>query len=319
METQWIPADEVKQFAAEHGVSEWQRERWQKSALIPQSHVIPLGKGKGTCSEYPACAMRQMLATKRKLDRKRSFSQARLELWLEGYSIPTDKLKADLKKLVLGLLETLQQPGNDALDNAENLTAKALPSFRRTELGKSMKKRLKRAAEVESVITAIFQLVFGGCPVFSRNYSDTDELGLAQTFPTGMGIDWMEKTKIPEVGRWMPDMQENLVELAKKKHISVSALVKALDEAAEQELERARSDFLAIFGALPNLNDGLKKQDLPGMPIIEHIELDSFGLCIGALFMLRLRKSGLGCNIDEVVENARKMNAKRESGTHNAE
>ena len=98
----------------------------------------------------------------------------RFGLWYKRYSLPIDDVKRSMERLLNPLLRTLPLNTSDSLTASEQLASQAQSKPLRSSSGRRLK-RLNNTGEVDTVLSAIFQLMLGDVPGFTAHVEE--ELG----------------------------------------------------------------------------------------------------------------------------------------------
>ncbi len=127
------------------------------------------GRGEGTRSEYPPETGQQLLALCRLRRRfPHDLDAIRFGLWYERYPLPIDDVKRSMEQLLNPLLRALPLDAPDPLAAAEQLASQARSKPLRSSSGRRLK-RLRNTSEVDTVLTAAFQLMLGDVPGFTAH------------------------------------------------------------------------------------------------------------------------------------------------------
>src|SRR6266851_6653704 len=187
MEEQWLTVDQLLALAAAGGfhppeITARKIERWRKEHLLPRPRLIRLGR-RGTRSEYPPETAKILLAICRLRRRfQHDLDAIRFGLWYERYSLPIDDVKRSMEQLLNPLLRTLPLHAPDPLAAAEQLASQAQSKLLRSRSRQRLK-RLRNSGEVDTVLTAIFQLALGDVPGFTAHTEEElGERSLAELF-----------------------------------------------------------------------------------------------------------------------------------------
>jgi hypothetical protein len=74
----------------------WSLRRWGREDLLPRPRRRGLGTGQGTRVEYPDGTLEQLQALLTLFCETRNYARLRVLLWLDGYPVPWERVRADL-------------------------------------------------------------------------------------------------------------------------------------------------------------------------------------------------------------------------------
>jgi hypothetical protein len=188
MEEQGLTVDHLLALAAAEGfhppeITARKIERWRKERLLPRPRLIRLGRGQGTRSEYPPETGKRLLALCR-LRRRflHDLDAIRFGLWYERYPLPIDDVKQSMEQLLNPLLRTLPLHAPDPLAAAEQLASQVQSKLPRSSSRQRLK-QLRNSGEVDTMLTAIFQLALGDVPGFTAHAEVVNDLRSEQILP----------------------------------------------------------------------------------------------------------------------------------------
>lgn len=276
VETEWIPADEVRRYAKQHRISERRLERWRKADLIPRPRRIHLGKGKGTRSEYPAGVLNRLLAVKRIRATERRLVYIRFILWAEGESIPLQALRACLKKLTTSKTHKRKD---------------MVQAFQSMGL-------LRSQADARIVGNAFADLSQGRDPGFEvYDYGSAEgEPRLTDLMMNTVGLSRVQKDNDASIEPCFPEVGLALNDLAEGRYLSSQVLSATLNTATTQDFSTARSDACILLYLLPMYSQSLREDGYRGARVVKK---NARVMALFILGMLQFRKtSELGSTID---------------------
>ncbi len=317
MEQHILTEDQLIQLGADHGytVTPWQVQRWRKFDLLPRPRRVPLGKGKGTRSEYPIGAGPQLQRLCQLHQQERRLHVLRFLLWREGFSVPFPAIKATLSTLALRPLRKVQQysRSRDPFDAAEEMTTRIKPLLGRSQLGRDLLRRLSNPDDVESLLTTILHLFLGGTPSFATDFleQETCERSLAELMIRGMGMERAQTDHIGDTGPWLPaDVSGDFDRLSKEHLLSPKHLARTLTRASEADLMQARNDLDGLIIRLKEFAsciEALFGQGAFGFSSVmgQYFSDDPGLLAYLVLGLLRFRVMGYGPSMDSVEDTLR--------------
>ena len=316
-----MTAQELVDYAARQGivVTMRQLERWHKADCLPRpEHPHPQGV-RGSTSHYPAGTASQLLALCRLSTQERRLDYIRLQLWLDRYPVPLKALRKSFHRaLFAGMAKGVKRLGgeqiHDPLESAEALTALTTPQLSRFVLGRLIRRRLRRPADQESLLTLFYQLFFGATPAFEAGEAHTgeDEMSLTQLFVTVAGLERAQTDRLGDAQPWLPqDIAPALHEMAERQLLSIGQLVTAYRNASLAEWEQARADAEALFINVPQMIRGTEAafgKNVIGLGIFTRLPFEQANLTLrvlGIAGLLVLRRAGYGKDLDEFLALAR--------------
>lgn len=325
MEQRNFTAEQLVNLAAEAGyeVTLRQVDRWREYDLLPRPRRIHLGKGKGTCSEYPREALGQLITLCRLHRTERRLHHLRFALWLEGYSVPPEKLKESIRHILLIPMEKLRglAPGEDAPEKADNLAEEMAESSPRSKRVRRMKRNTPDPQDWLSLLTNAFQLFLAqnedDAPIFeNENYESPagkDERTLTDILIDGWGLRRATTDRIGDAEPWLTNAEEFLCTLEKRNLPALRKFHEALAQATEADLIQARNDQAFFTDKIPKITKAIEAfygQDAFGFSLLsglsdkeERVDRSVFLLCV----LLVVRREGLGQGIiplSETIENS---------------
>lgn len=106
-------------LASQVNVSVRQIERWRDAGLVPKPNVNALGRGKGKQSDYPEEAIEMVEATQRLVADGLGLDDVLLHLFVEGYSVWIEKVKACILRNLEPLISIVPENPEGAFIVAE--------------------------------------------------------------------------------------------------------------------------------------------------------------------------------------------------------
>lgn len=313
MEEHWLTIDQLLALAAAEGfqtpeITTRKIERWRKARLLPHPRLIRLGR-KGTRSEYPPETGRQLLALCRLRRRfPHDLDAIRFRLWYERYSLSIDDVKQSMEQLLTPLLRTLPLDTSDSLSAAEELASQARSKRIRSSSGRRRLKQLRNTSEVDTVLTAIFQLMLGDVPGFTAHAEE--ELGerpLAELFLDVLGLNRAQTDRIGEVKPWLPqdnnEIARQLEGMAEGQFLSLPALLQTLKDADTKQLAQARADLVRLlpgFKRTAKAMEGMFGPNAFGFGLFRELPNDPAFLVLFLSLLVRLRTTPHSTGIDEI-------------------
>jgi hypothetical protein len=288
---------------------------------------------RGSRSLYPPEAVDQLVAVHR-LDeasgQRWTFAGMRLQLWLQGYPIPLERVKQDLRELLHLSLETLYKlvgidpctQLRDTLKVAERLARLAWPHLQRGDLGQFLRHRLANPSDMHAYLVTELQLLLGGMPAYGagEDYVDLDdgtaEKSLEAIFIDAHGLERAQTDSFGSVKPWLPrNITATLIDLARQRVLSLSSMRQALEDATPTALEQARQDRETFFVHLFTLTRGFEAafgENAFGFGVFRFIEEmvsqpDGVMLALQIVGMLVIRRTSYGENVDQVAASIRAL------------
>lgn len=279
-------------------VSERKIARWRADGLLPRARVTGLGRGKGVRSEFPLETVAQLRAIGRLHPKAGKSAELRLLLWLEGYEVSIGHARRDLAEYFRGLLGRVS--GEGAIwEKAEEMALQAARYKARSPRMQALRRRVGSRSNMLSVLTGMFELALGGKPALTERDWATGDKSLGALMEDGHGISTLRSQIGGEPGA-------ELEMLARKGLISLPQLAKAITEASDEELERAREDlqgFRVFAGLIPFVERVMGEFGFSALAPLAEDDLAALaGFCA---ILLTLRGAGYGSQIDELVRAGR--------------
>lgn len=260
------------------GVTARKLERWRQRGLIPRAKRRGLGRHAGSVSVLPDGACDQVEAAAKAVARYRSIDQALLVMFVEGWRVDEQALKAayvrQLEEVTIWM--RLQKPEDgDALSGPEAGAAAVVKRMRRTKQGRAWRRRLTGGEEstdsvLLSAITALLHVFQTGNP------SSTE--ALEEALRAG-GVDRLWRDQLEDVGAIVPNRNsavEEIVELLAGADVDgwVTAIKEATWDDLQSGLEAIRS-MVDLFKTLSEMNETmLGNRDAFGFGIFDGFSLD---------------------------------------------
>ncbi len=313
MEEHWLTIDQLLALAAAEGfhppeITARKIERWRKERLLPRPRRISLGRGQGTRSEYPPETGQQLLALCRLRRRfQHDLDVIRFGLWYERYRLPIDDVKRSMEQLLIPFLRTLRLDEPDPLAAAEQLASRAQSKPLRSSSGQRLK-RLRNSGEVDTVLTALFQLALGDVPGFTAHAEEEfGERSLAELFVDVLGLNRAQTDRIGEVKPWLPQDHNELArqfeEMAVGQFLSLPAQLQTLKDANSRQLAQARTDLVRLlsgFKQAAKAMEGIFGPNAFGFGLFRELPNDPAFLVLFLSLLVRLRTTPHSAGIDEI-------------------
>lgn len=312
MEEYWLTVDQLLAQAAARGfhppeITARKIERWCKERLLPRPRRISLGRGQGTRSEYPSETERQLLALCRLRRRfPHDLDAIRFGLWYERYQIPIDDVKRSMEQLLIPFAQTLPLDAPDSLTAAEQLASRVQSRHFRSSSGQRLK-QLRNSDEVNTVLTATFQLALGDVPGFiAHAEEELGERSLTEIFVDVLGLNRAQTDRIGEVQPWLPQdnnlLAVQLENMAEAQFLSFPALLQTLKEANAKQLAQARNDLahLRDFKRVAKAMEGIFGLNAFGFGLFRELPNTPDFLLLFLLALIRLRNTSHNTGIDEI-------------------
>lgn len=313
MEEHWLTVDQLLALAAAEGfhppeVTARKIERWRKERLLPRPRLIRLGHGRGTRSEYPSETERQLLALCRLRRRfPHDLDAIRFGLWYERYLLPIDDVKWSMEQLLNPLLHALPLNAPDPLAAAEQLASQSLSKRLRSSSGQRLK-RLRNTGEIDTMVTAIFQLALGGVPGFTAHAEEEfGERSLAELFVDVLGLNRAQTDRIGEVKPWLPqdsnEIAKQLEDMAVGQFLSLPAQLQTLKDANTRQLAQAHTDLVRLlpgFKRTAKVMEGMFGPNAFGFGLFRELPNDPAFLVLFLSLLVRLRTTPHSTGIDEI-------------------
>ncbi len=312
MKGHWLTVDQLLALAAAEGfhppeITVRKIERWRKVRLLPHPRRISLGRGEGTRSEYPPETGQQLLALCRLRRRfPHDLDAIRFGLWYERYPLPIDDVKRSMEQLLNPLLRALPLDAPDPLAAAEQLASQARSKPLRSSSGRRLK-RLRNTSEVDTVLTAAFQLMLGDVPGFTAHAEEElGERSLAELFIDVLGLNRAQTDRIGEVKPWLPQDSNELArqfeDMAAGQFLSLPALLQTLKEANSRQLAQARTDLTRLrgFKQAAKAMEGMFGPNAFGFGLFRELPGDPAFHVYFLLLLMRLRTTPHSAGIDEI-------------------
>ncbi len=311
MEEHWLTVDQLLALAAAEGfhppeITARKIERWRKERLLPRPRLIRLGR-RGTRSEYPPETGQRLLALCRLRRRfPHDLDAIRFGLWYKRYQFPIDDVKRSMEQLLTPLLQTLPLEAPDPLIAAEQLAGQLQSKPLRSNSGHRLK-RLRNTDEVNTVRTAMFQLILGDVPGFTAHAEEEyGERSLPELFIDVLGLNRAQTDRIGEVQPWLPQDNDQLArqfeDMAVGQFLSLPALLQTLKEANSKQLAQARTDLRRLFRFKQAVKalEALLGANAFGFGLFRELPNDPAFLILFLLVLIRLRATPHSAGIDAI-------------------
>jgi len=312
MEEHWLTVDQLLALAAAEGfhppeITARKIERWRKADLLPRPRLIRLRRH-GTRSEYPPETGKRLLALCRLRRRfPHDLDAIRFGLWYKRYLLPIDDVKRSMEQLLTPLLHALPLHAPDPLATAEHLASQMQSKPLRSSSGQRLK-RLRNTGEIDTMVTAIFQLALGDVPGFTAHAEEEfGERSLAELFVDVLGLDRAQTDRIGEVKPWLPQDSNELArqfeEMAVGQFLSLPAQLQTLKDANSRQLAQARTDLVRLlpgFKRATKAMEGMFGPNAFGFGLFRELPNDPVFLVLFLSLLVRLRTTPHSAGIDEI-------------------
>ena len=312
MEEHWLTVEQLLALAADEGfqppeITARKIERWRKGRLLPRPRRISLGRGQGTRSEYPPETGRQLLALCRLRRRfPHDLDAVCFGLWFERYPLPIDDVKRSMVQLLNPLLRALPLDAPDPLAAAEQLASQMQSKPRRSSSSHRLK-QLRNTDEVDTVVTAAFQLILGDVPGFTSHAEEEyGERSLTEQFVDVLGLNRAQTDHIGKVKPWLPQDSNELArqfeDMAVGQFLSLPTLLQTLKEANSKQLAQARTDLVRLrgFKQAAKAIEGMFGPNAFGFGLLRELPSDPAFHVYFLLLLMRLRATPHSAGIDEI-------------------
>jgi hypothetical protein len=237
--------------------------------LIPSPRIIHLGRGKGIRSEYPAGTTKQLLAVQRVHQGEKRFSHVRFLIWLEGYPIPYEALKASFNIIAI------------------------IPA------SKLLKNRLKVNGNSTSYHIAM-QLLGGKEITLYREMEQPGTSGLMALFDSTSPLK-QHGQKVPTLFPKNPEA--HIYQLADDQLLAVKNLSRMLEHSSTEEFEYIRAIGTLLF---PLLSE--EGQKVLGVQMPKNAMMSTFSKAWLILNLLAFHKAGNSPGINAAYQYSMAMN-----------
>ena len=306
------PADELVAAAKAHGfnVSRPQMARWHRADLLPRPATPSRGRGLGRQSIYPPGTTEQLLTLCRIHERERRLGHVAWELWWQGYDTPIRHVRAMLARHAAEwerIVESLRTLGG-GLSKAACTFINAADVARLPSGGVRKARKRLGTATFPTFVRLLLEAVTGSFEAFAPLVRCDDPDDERKVVEGGLRVARARSEGLAGGEPWLRgELEDALQDLSRM--LRDFSPHRELDQAADEELARARDDLRILLGcivSLPQVLEQVLGRDALGLggfaAAIRHMHPMTRALLL--LFWLRLHRAGYTAKIETLVSAA---------------